>query len=688
MIWDASDGQRAGLGLPTTIWRPQPARFQSRQPSKSQKMSAPGEKRRNGYICADSSDTSNTPASKAQKTRVASTASSSSAAAASFSRSQLTRVDVFIQCGLATEASWTVQILCGQRDIAHIKKAAFDGPAAYSYHVVPLQVLNQTQEKHDVLIGVGWQPAMGPQATSSYCAVVRPQLEAWGVQLWAMSGILAGIEGQCKLGDAVVALDATSLAGKINEAQDLLPQASFSEIRSKTACLVHELLTRPECWRTYLLDFMIRDNDGSHIRFATPSSESSSVRPLPPPMRWCVLDVLHWLDVHKENTEGLSEHLDKASYSQFSEKVLERAKQAKYYEVKDGALQLTNNGAAFLHEARSQAHFGILKNRKFPREYSAVPGAVAGTVYSSEFVREDLDASTGVVKMLKVQTAQRKIVGADMEISAFYKAVKDSAISFLAVKGACDMGDAWKDDNFHAVAAEVSAAFLRAFIVEGYEDGRFSPVASQSQQRPTSVPDVQARLSASPASASASGPHLNIGSAFGSIHVGNTYNGPVHHGPVTHHHARLRGQSEAEKAAARRSAGPVSTAELQAGYNKGGYNFEPNRTESFPEEILPDFDTLKRDSHLNSIGREFDSSSYGAPFYFDRGMLKGLRARGEFQVLLRMYLKQNSDRDFYMYSGDFWGKFEDKHRERMRPYQIHPTGNVKTAQLRRDATGR
>lgn len=264
-----------------------------------------------------------------------------------------------------------------------------------------------------------------------------------------------------------------------------------------------------------------------------------------------------------------------------------------------------------------------------------------------------------------------------MEISAFYKAVKDSSIPFLAVKGACDLGDAWKDDNFHAAAAEGSAAFLKAFILEGYEHGQFRLVSNQSQLR-TSLPDVQASAS----SASAGGTHFKITSAFGPIHAGNTYNGPV-----THNHARPRKQSEAEKAAMRRSAGPLSAAEQQEGYDRGDYNFQPNRTESFPEEIQPDFDALRRDPYLRSIGHLFDPPGYAAPLYFHDGMLKGLNAQGEFKDLLRQFLKQNSDGDFFMFSGDFQGKLEEKHRKRMRRYYVFPTGNVKTDKLRRDATG-
>jgi hypothetical protein len=113
--------------------------------------------------------------------------------------SDSTHMDVFVQCALAEEADSTLRVLMGTRDISQLPLSDGTFPHGETYRVVQLQLTGG----HRLRIGIGHQSDMGPSATAQYCGAVQASLQTWGVRLWAMTGILAGVHGECQLGDVV-----------------------------------------------------------------------------------------------------------------------------------------------------------------------------------------------------------------------------------------------------------------------------------------------------------------------------------------------------------------------------------------------------------------------------------------------------------------------------------------------------
>lgn len=229
--------------------------------------------------------------------------------------------------------------------------------------------------------------------------------------------------------------------------------------------------------------------------------------------------------------------------------------------------------------------------------------------------------------------------------------------------------------------------------VHGHLDHVGSRVDAQAEhhrQTHAGIADIRADLRASAAgggggggSDTSIGNQFNNSGAQGSYHQGNSYHGPVHHAPVIHntYHSRPRQLSAADVAAQLRRNGPLSTAQQQANYEAGDDFFEQDR----PDDIQPDYASLLRDPHLRSIGHQFGETGYGAPIYFAPNTVRASRAQGDFKTLLKMYLHQTNDGNYYCYQGDWGEKFDQKQRDRLTQYRIPATGNVRTAQLRRDA---
>jgi hypothetical protein len=105
------------------------------------------------------------------------------------------------------------------------------------------------------------------------------------------------------------------------------------------------------------------------------------------------------------------------------------------------------------------------------------------------------------------------IIGVEMEVDAFYKALTDTGVFYLAVKGVCDFEDQWKDDAYHDIAAEHAAAVLldyAVFFVEGNsrdaknehdgsdDDGDDGKLAKKGKVEPSVSALVQIHVSSEP----------------------------------------------------------------------------------------------------------------------------------------------------------------------------------------------
>jgi nucleoside phosphorylase len=65
--------------------------------------------------------------------------------------------------------------------------------------------------------------------------------------------------------------------------------------------------------------------------------------------------------------------------------------------------------------------------------------------------------------------AHSRIKAGEMEASGLVAACRQQKVPWLVVRGISDFGDRFKSDDFHAFAAQMAAAVLRDFIVEGLD---------------------------------------------------------------------------------------------------------------------------------------------------------------------------------------------------------------------------
>lgn len=95
---------------------------------------------------------------------------------------------------------------------------------------------------------------------------------------------------------------------------------------------------------------------------------------------------------------------------------------------------------------------------------SAKPNIWYGSIASTSYVVEDENFFPEQSKK------NRKVIAADMETAAFYKAAGMIGVPAFAVKGVSDYGKPPKEDSFHAYASEVSARWVYAFLCDHIGD--------------------------------------------------------------------------------------------------------------------------------------------------------------------------------------------------------------------------
>jgi hypothetical protein len=380
------------------------------------------------------------------------------------------QLDVFIQCALHEEAIAAREIFQGYRISSarsrDPEQRSFPG-CEFAFVVIPVTLTSG----REIRVGIGHQSNAGLGATIQYSTSIADTLKDFGVKLWAMTGILAGIEGECDYGDAVCAFHGSMTAnGKIRENGHVESAAIGIRVEHSVKILAETLMSSSQ-WRKHLLAFEIESADGKTPYIPRPSTSSSfkgQDARLPPPSRWCLVHLMHEIEQH-ESIDTLLQALRQTPYAQFFQTFLQSDKYVgvdKLINHKGDYLEVTEKGHALLRQARIQ-HYPNKLPSTFP--YPSVPRARGGFVISTDYVREDLDKSTGMVQKLKASVAQRKLMAAEMELAAFYDTVRDCGIPFIGVKGVCDFGDTWKDDNHHGPAADISAAFLREFVEAFWE---------------------------------------------------------------------------------------------------------------------------------------------------------------------------------------------------------------------------
>ena len=344
-------------------------------------------------------------------------------------------VDVFVQCALIEEAQSVIQIFQGIKnpDFNALKRKLPQIDIEY----YSLCVSNEKNQKID--IAIGWQFKEGPDNTSNYISTIKHHLET---RFWFMSGICAGIESnELAMGDVIVAEIGVGVAGKINESGEVLAEAGVAFPSGKSIIWARGM-TNTKSWHSHILAYEDRCT-------VTPP-------PLPPPMFWCIRDLLHGLTEAKKVEDFLSVY----SNEQLS-RILKIAMKNRLITMSN-VITITEEGKTLLVNDKSK-HCYLPGLGSYPPPYRKEAKAIIGVIASTPYVREDL-ANDGVVDRIKKATAQRKLCGIEMEIYQFYHATKDLHINTLAVKGVCDFGDKWKDDLYHSIASQNAAAWILEFV--------------------------------------------------------------------------------------------------------------------------------------------------------------------------------------------------------------------------------
>jgi len=90
-----------------------------------------------------------------------------------------------------------------------------------------------------------------------------------------------------------------------------------------------------------------------------------------------------------------------------------------------------------------------------------IPNILGGSIASGPYVREDLKSYFQLIKKMK-----RKTKAFEMEAFGLLKAAVDHPCKKFIAKAVCDFGTSEKNDSFHTLAAESSAALLIHIILE------------------------------------------------------------------------------------------------------------------------------------------------------------------------------------------------------------------------------
>ena len=283
-------------------------------------------------------------------------------------------------------------------------------------------------------VGIAWQSSQGPSETSAFTQKLQGLIKT---RYWCMSGICAGVRGDVKLGDVILADKSVCEGGKKDKDSKL--KADVHTSRPPHTILHHvRAMQGQKEWLNYLL----------------PAAGETDIA-LPTPIQDIVLELVRALQT-ASSTESVDEVFDslvKLHKQRPVDTALALAIKLGYIDAEGAVLK---DGTA-----HCRANSSLLARASARSSKGRQCSITAGTIFSSEFVREDL-AKT--IADIKLDVGSRKVIGVDMEVDAFYKNLTDAGVFYLAVKGVCDFGDQWKDDVYHEIAAEHAAAVLLDFV--------------------------------------------------------------------------------------------------------------------------------------------------------------------------------------------------------------------------------
>ncbi len=346
----------------------------------------------------------------------------------------LPEFDVFFICALAEECDSIVRTFSREH-------ASPFAPAQFADNTFYRVGDINNHHGEAIRIGVAHQASEGGDDTVKLVQSKLPQIK---MRFCFMCGICAGDESKVSFGDVVVAKAATKHAGKAQASGEFAAETRSYEPSDLILSWIRGMEHDPT-WRNGILPYRWQKH-----------TSAVAVQP-----RTMVTSALHLIS-HLQKREADMCQLTRAAADELLASALFSAEDlqatVKYAQKREWMtmthpLTVTESGLGLVSDV-----FAMLSLERGPR----VPEATVATIFSSPYVKEDLPAT---IAQIRQDTAQRKIVGVDMEVHSFYFACKQlKDVEILAAKGVCDYGDKWKDDVWHEIASDNAAAWFLEFI--------------------------------------------------------------------------------------------------------------------------------------------------------------------------------------------------------------------------------
>jgi nucleoside phosphorylase len=346
---------------------------------------------------------------------------------------ETTDIRAVVVCALAEERDGWFSVLGA--DVASEQRTATDGN--YPYHRVVLD--DDKKRKIELLLFAN--PTMGGEATRGRADAV---LREFKPHLLLMSGVCAGRRDAVLMGDLVVADRVFALKGKAYPGHK--EKLDITTLQTRDSLIAH-----------------------AHSMDVASLPAITSAHPAP---RQRLLDavLLHVVEAGAAGISGkdLRAHVEslipQTTYKAVVDEVEHARKWIELRQTEDGAKRFvaTNKGSALVAQHTDRGD-------DFPRPFEAKPTVHIGPVaVSSAYVRGDMSTEMWA----PIVAFERKVLGIEMEGSGLYEAVVaynereagQRRAEVLLAKGVMDYGDDEKDDTAKVYAAELSAAWMLAYL--------------------------------------------------------------------------------------------------------------------------------------------------------------------------------------------------------------------------------
>ena len=348
--------------------------------------------------------------------------------------SSLPEFDVFFICALAEECDSIVRTFSREHASPFV-------PAQFADNTFYRVGEINNHHGEAIRIGVVHQASEGGDDTVKLVQSKLPQVK---MRFCFMSGICAGDENKVSFGDVVVAKAATKHAGKAQSNGEFSAETRSYEPSDLILSWIRGMEHDPT-WRDGILPYRWQKHT-SPVAMQPRTMVDSALH---------LISHLQKREAHKcQLTQAaVDELLASSLFSRDDLQVTVKYAQKRGWITITHPLTVTETGLELVSDV-----LAMLSLERGPR----VPEATVATMFSSPYVKEDLPAT---IVRIRQDTAQRKIVGVDMEVHSFYFACKQlKDVEILAAKGVCDYGDKWKDDVWHEIAADNAAAWFLEFI--------------------------------------------------------------------------------------------------------------------------------------------------------------------------------------------------------------------------------